>query len=72
MANAAIIGVSGETGLWLADFTAGTIVALGEPLSGELATTASLRGQGVTVIKGIDFAVAVASAAEVASSHHEG
>lgn len=72
MANAAIIGVSGEAGLWLADFTAGTIVLLSEPLSGELATTASLRGQGVTVVKGIDFAVAVSSAAEVASSHHEG
>ncbi|NKN37442.1 hypothetical protein HFC70_13880 [Agrobacterium sp. a22-2] len=72
MANAAIIGVTGEPGLWLADFTAGTIVLLSEPLSGELAAAASLREQGLTVVKGIDFAVAVSSAAAVASSHHEG
>ncbi len=71
MAAVAVIGVAGETGLWLADFSLGTLTPLSQPPVGELATAAALRQQGATVIKGVDFGVVVSSAAEVATGHHE-
>lgn len=71
MAKVAVIGITGESGLWLADFTSGTLTPLSQPLVGELATAAALRQQGATVVKGMDFGVVVSSAAEVATGHHE-
>ena len=71
MSKVVVIGVAGEAGLWLADLDIGTVTPLGEDLSGAMASAAALRNEGVTVIKGIDFALAAASAADVAKSHHE-
>lgn len=72
MANAVVIGIAGESGLWLADLESGTVTPLSEPLSGGIATAIALRQQGVSVVKGVDVAIAVSSAADVAASHHEG
>lgn len=67
MAKVVVLGVPGETGLWLADLDAGTVTALAAPAEGPLAAASNLRASGVTVTKGDDFAVAVSSAASVAS-----
>ncbi|OBZ94950.1 hypothetical protein ADU59_14225 [Pararhizobium polonicum] len=72
MAKVVVIGIPGESGLWLADLTAGTVTQLPKPLSGELATAESLRHSGGAVVKGVDFAVAVSSADQVFSGHFEG
>jgi hypothetical protein len=71
MSKVVVIGVEGEAGLWLADLEKGTVTQLGDELSGAMASAASLRKEGATIIKGVDFALAAASAADVAISHHE-
>lgn len=65
MANVVVIGVAGEEGLWVADLAAGTVSKLAPPATGELATVSDLRKSGGTVVKGVDFAVAVSSADKV-------
>lgn len=67
MANVVVLGIPGETGLWVADFEAGTVTALAAPAPGPLASANDLRASGVTLVKGVDFAVAVSSAAKVAA-----
>ena len=71
MPKVAIIGLEGEDGLWLADFENGTVKRLTQELKGDLASTASARQLGVSVVKGVNYAVLVSSAASVASGHHE-
>lgn len=72
MTQVVILGISGEPGLWQADLKAGTITAIQEPLSGELANASSLRASGVTITKGVDFAIA--ASADITGVHgvHEG
>lgn len=73
MANVVVvIGIPGETGLWLADLTAGTVAPLPGPLSGDLAKVEALRSSGGAIVKGVDFAVAVSSAARVFAGHYDG
>lgn len=72
MANVVVIGISGESGLWLADLAAGTVTQLPQPLSGQLASAEALRRSGAAVVKGVDFAVAVSSAGPVFSGHFDG
>jgi len=67
MAKAVIIGIPGETGLWLADLDAGTVKPL-DP-TGDLATANSLRKTGGTFVKSVDFAVGVSSAQAALSGH---
>lgn len=67
MAKAVIIGIPGETGLWLADLDAGTVKPL-DP-TGELATSNGLRKAGGTFVKNVDFAVGVSSAQAAVSGH---
>lgn len=69
MNKAVIIGIEGETGLWLADLEKGTVTPVTVPLTGNLAPAAALREKGVTVVKGVNFAVAFESAAVVADSN---
>lgn len=72
MAGAVLIGISGEDGLWLADLDKGTVSRYTQPLTGDLATAESWRAKGVSVEKGVDFAVAISSASAVASGLYEG
>lgn len=70
MAKAVIIGIPGETGLWLADLDAGTVKPLNP--TGDLATVSDLRKTGGTFVKGVDLAVAVSSAQVALSGHVDG
>jgi hypothetical protein len=72
MTQAVIFGIEGEEGLWLADLPSGTITPVKEPLSGELAKAASLRTSGVTITKGVDFAIAASSKTLGAGGIYEG
>lgn len=72
MTQAVILGLTGEPGLWLADFQSGTITAVNEPLSDELSRTVSLRNGGMSIIKGIDFAAAIGGSELPAAGIHEG
>lgn len=67
MAKVVVLGVPGEAGLWLADLEAGTVTQLAAPSEGPLSAANGLRAGGVTVTKGVDFAVAVSSAANVSA-----
>lgn len=67
MAKVVVIGIPGDAGLWLADIDAGTITALEAPGEGPLAAANKLRAGGAVVTKGVDFAVAISSAAKVSS-----
>lgn len=67
MAKVVVLGIPGEKGLWVADLDAGTVTSLATPAEGPLAAANGLRGSGVTVTKGVDFAVAVSSGAKVSS-----
>ena len=60
MARVIVIGVPGDSKLYVADLDAGTVQPL-EAVSGALASASSLRANGATVTKGVDFAVAVKS-----------
>jgi hypothetical protein len=72
MAQVVLIGIPGEDGLWLADLVKGSVTPLEGGLSGNLAAVESVRQAGGTVMKDVDFAVAVSSASEIASGFLEG
>jgi hypothetical protein len=69
MAKVVVIGLPGETGLWIADLDAGTVAPLQPAAGSPLESAGKLRAGGTTVINGVDFAVAVRSAAEAFSGH---
>ncbi len=72
MAKVVVLGVSGDKGLWLVDIGAGTVTPLQVPASGDLAAAFKQREGGGTLIKNVDFAVAVSSAQTVFSGHVDG
>lgn len=72
MTKVVVIGLKGESGLWAADLDAGTIVPIPEPLKGDMAAIAPWRANGTAIIKGVDVAVAIMTAAETAGGLHEG
>lgn len=72
MAKVVVLGIEGETNLWVVDLNALTVEALELPKSGGLKAVADLRAKGVNVIKGADVAVVVKSAEAASSGHYEG
>jgi hypothetical protein len=72
MSQVVAIGLAGETGLWLADFGAGTITALEVPASGALKEANDRRLAGQTVMRNVEFAVGVSDTAAVASGFLDG
>jgi hypothetical protein len=72
MEGVVLFGIAGKEGLWLADLDKGTVVPYRQPLSGDLATAVAWRAKGVSVGKGVDFAVAVSSGSPIASGLLEG
>lgn len=72
MSKIVVIGLPGQTGLWVADTESGVIVPLAPPYSGALASADALRQNGVLVAKGVNLAIAFGSMEEIAHSHHEG
>ena len=71
MATVVVLGIEGEPGLWLADLTNGTVKPL-DSVTGDLAVANNLRLQGGTIVKRVDFAVAVSSADKVFSGVFDG
>jgi len=66
MANIAVLGLQGEEGLWVVDFSAGTVTDLPAPSTGALKDADDLRKAGATVTKGVNLAV-LATSADAAS-----
>lgn len=71
MANVVVMGVTGRQGLWVVDIDAGTVTPLPEPTTGNLKTVVDLRAVGASVIKGVDVAISVGSAGDIACGHME-
>lgn len=71
MANVVVLGVADKQGLWVVDIDAGTVTPLPEPTSGNLKNVVDLRAAGASVIKGVDVAISIASASDVAAGHME-
>lgn len=71
MAKVVILGLTGEQGLWVVDLEAGVVLPLDEAPTGEMAQAASLRKVGGTVVKGVNFAVAVTTVEDAAQGLHE-
>ena len=69
MAKVVVIGLPGETGLWVADIDAGTVTPLQPTAGSPLDSANKLRASGVAINKGVDFSVAGSSAAEAFSGH---
>ncbi len=67
MAKAVVLGIAGESDLWLVDLGAGTVTRTKSPGTGALGDADKLRQSGAAIVKGVDLAVAVDSAASVAS-----
>jgi hypothetical protein len=72
MTKVVVIGIPGETELWLADLGAGTVTRLPAPKGGALAEAQKLRHAGATITKGVDLAVVVSSKDAVASGQFVG
>ncbi|WP_426130531.1 hypothetical protein [Pararhizobium sp. PWRC1-1] len=66
MSKVVVIGFPGDPKLYIADVAAGTLAPLTN-VTGSLAAASQLRASGGVVIKDVDFAVAVSSAASVSA-----
>ncbi|MBZ9792377.1 hypothetical protein K9B32_20025 [Rhizobium sp. 3T7] len=69
MSRAVVFGIAGDAKLWIADLDAGTVKELTP--TGELAKVVDLRKAGATLVKKVDFAVAVSTAKAAFSGHFE-
>ena len=72
MSKVVVLGVSGDKGLWLVDIDAKTVTPLQVPAGTDLAAAVKQREAGGTLIKTVDFAIAVSSAQAVFSGHVDG
>ncbi|HXV29699.1 MAG TPA: hypothetical protein VD840_05135 [Sinorhizobium sp.] len=68
MDNVVVIGLPGETGLWLVDLANRTIEPL-DRVTGDLAILNGYRKPGSAFVKNVDFAIAVSSVDEVFAGH---
>lgn len=71
MANFVVIGITGDTQLYLADLSAGTISPLAPQPGSPLSTIDQLRNAGATVTRGVNLAVTVGSASDAASGRFD-
>lgn len=72
MAGVVVIGLAGDTDLYVVDLGAKTVTPLNPPASGALGDANNLRTSGVNVVKGVTLAVSVKSAASAASGYLDG
>ena len=72
MAKIVVIGLPGETGLWIADLDAGTVAAMDPPANDALGAANLLRSGGASVVNGVDLAIAVQSADDAFAGKFEG
>jgi hypothetical protein len=67
MSKVVVISIVGETGLWIADLTNGTVVPLEPPKSGGLKVVTDLAMKGSIITKDVNVAVVVDSAQDAFS-----
>jgi hypothetical protein len=72
MANVVVIGVPGDSQLYLADLKAGTVTPLSPQAGSTLGVADQLRNAGATIVKGVNLAVAVGGAEKAASGVFDG
>lgn len=72
MAGVVVIGLEGQTDLYVVDLGAKTVTPLNPPAGGALSDANNLRTSGVNVVKGVTLAVSVKSAASAASGYLDG
>lgn len=65
MAQVVVLGLAGTADLWLVDFDAGTVTSIDPSGDSQLGQADNLRQAGVTIVKGVDFAVVASSASSV-------
>jgi hypothetical protein len=66
MTRVVVLGLEGESGLWVVDLDAGSVAAVEAPSSGALKDADDLRRAGATVTKGVNLA-ALATSIDAAS-----
>jgi hypothetical protein len=67
MAKIVVIGIPGDTQLYLADIDAGTVTPLSPPAGSDLGVADQLRNGGAVIVSGVNLAVAVGSAGDAGS-----
>ncbi|MEF0940300.1 hypothetical protein [Rhizobium sp. BR 362] len=67
MGNFIVFGIPGDTQLYLADLSAGTVSPLNVPAGSDLGVADQLRNSGATITKGVNLAVLVGSIASAGS-----
>ncbi|AUX77060.1 MULTISPECIES: hypothetical protein [Sinorhizobium] len=71
MAKVVVIGIPGESGLWVADLGNRTVTPLNS-VTGDLAVVNGFRKPGAVIAKNVDLAVAVSSVDDVFAGHFDG
>lgn len=72
MAKVVVLGIEGDSKLWIADLEAGTVVPLDVPVKGALGNANELRESGAVVVKGVNLAVSVSTSSAVSSGYLDG
>ncbi|MBB5045021.1 hypothetical protein [Shinella fusca] len=68
MANSVVIGMEGDSALYMVDLDARTVA----PIEGTLAQTGVPQSEGAPVVRGVSVAVRVAQAPAVSAGHFDG
>ncbi|NTF82778.1 hypothetical protein [Rhizobium rhizogenes] len=71
MAAFVVIGIPGDSQLYLADLTGGTVSPIKAPAGSNLGIADQLRNAGATIVKGVNLAITVGSATDAASGQFD-
>jgi len=72
MANSVVIGMEGDSALYMVDLDARTVAPIEGTDQGTLAQTGVPQSEGVPVVRGVSVAVRVAQAPAVSAGHFDG
>lgn len=72
MANIVVIGVEGQSDVYVVDLDAKTVETLAAPAASALGKADELRNAGASVIRGVNLAVKVSSAPAASGGHFDG
>ena len=71
MTKFAVIGVKGESGYWLVDFSAGTVSSVEDAPDAPFGYTAEARKNGAVLTAGLDLGVVVVEDGQSFSGHYD-
>lgn len=72
MANVVVIGVEGQSGVWVVDLDAKTVEEVQVPAGSALGKADELRSAGAAIISGVNLAVKASSAPAASAGHFDG